>query len=428
MLRVPIKMAKPGMKLAAAVHHPHRPDQVLLRIGFELDEKAIERLSDMAVAELWIHHPQLAFVSRYINPHALTCQAKLGAMVTQLFDSLEMTKHLQLEYPVYRSMVRNLLDKLIEDPKAALFIQEINAVSQPLMRHSVNVAVLAMLMGLKLDSYLVDQRRRLPANRAKCVENLGIAGVFHDMGMLQLSREARERWREEHDERNEEWRSHVQLGHEMVQGVLEPSAGSAVLHHHQRWDGSGFPEVDSEDGPHGLAGEKIHVYSRILATADVFDRARREGNERLKATSAPQEERPAAPNVIALSRVLAPEVSRRLDPVTIRALLHIAPAYPPGTVVTLSDGSHGAVCEWHPLEPCRPTVQMVGDDFEKNLTAPDNERFDEEPDCMDLRRRTELEIVETEGWDVRNFNFYAEDETTFALTHMQPESQTEKAA
>lgn len=57
---------------------------------------------------------------------------------------------------------------------------------------------------------------------------------------------------------------HPVIGAEMVSAVQWPfDIGSLVLHHHERWDGGGYP--------HGLAREEIPFSARIMAIADVFD-------------------------------------------------------------------------------------------------------------------------------------------------------------
>lgn len=57
---------------------------------------------------------------------------------------------------------------------------------------------------------------------------------------------------------------HSEIGAEMVSAVCWPfDIGSLVLHHHERWDGGGYP--------HGLAREEIPFSARVMAIADVFD-------------------------------------------------------------------------------------------------------------------------------------------------------------
>ncbi|UTW59918.1 DUF3369 domain-containing protein [Kordiimonas sp. SCSIO 12603] len=67
----------------------------------------------------------------------------------------------------------------------------------------------------------------------------------------------------------EEWavmQTHARLGYEMLQSSDKPilKAGAMIaLHHHEKWDGSGYP--------HGKSGEDIHIYGRITGLADVYD-------------------------------------------------------------------------------------------------------------------------------------------------------------
>jgi response regulator RpfG family c-di-GMP phosphodiesterase len=60
--------------------------------------------------------------------------------------------------------------------------------------------------------------------------------------------------------------THARLGYEMLSLSTRPllsCAATVAYEHHEHWDGQGYPR--------GLAGEKIHIYGRITALADVFD-------------------------------------------------------------------------------------------------------------------------------------------------------------
>jgi len=60
--------------------------------------------------------------------------------------------------------------------------------------------------------------------------------------------------------------THAILGYEMLKHSNRPLLKMAAIvayEHHEKWDGSGYPR--------GLSGEKIHIYGRITALADVFD-------------------------------------------------------------------------------------------------------------------------------------------------------------
>jgi len=59
-------------------------------------------------------------------------------------------------------------------------------------------------------------------------------------------------------------REHTVIGEEIARGVGAPGdVARAIRHHHERWDGTGYPD--------GLAGHAIPVLSRIIAIADAYD-------------------------------------------------------------------------------------------------------------------------------------------------------------
>jgi putative two-component system response regulator len=61
-------------------------------------------------------------------------------------------------------------------------------------------------------------------------------------------------------------KTHSRIGHDILvtsKAPLFALAAEIALYHHERWDGSGYPE--------GLAGDAIPVSARVVAVADVFD-------------------------------------------------------------------------------------------------------------------------------------------------------------
>ncbi|WP_436232671.1 HD-GYP domain-containing protein [Actinacidiphila alni] len=96
------------------------------------------------------------------------------------------------------------------------------------------------------------------------VEALRFAGILHDIGKLGVpTRLLRKDGPLTPDERRL-IQLHPEYGHEMVRGIaFLGEARDAVLHHHERLDGSGYP--------HGLAGDRIPEFARVVAVADAFD-------------------------------------------------------------------------------------------------------------------------------------------------------------
>jgi putative nucleotidyltransferase with HDIG domain len=119
--------------------------------------------------------------------------------------------------------------------------------------HATHVARLSLRLGREL---------ALPADR---LEVLHVGALLHDLGMLRLDRT---------QHRNKKAvRKHSVVGARMIARIrLWEPAAPVVLHHHEWWDGTGYPE--------GLRGEAIPVESRIIAVADVADAMRRDELDR----------------------------------------------------------------------------------------------------------------------------------------------------
>jgi HD-GYP domain-containing protein (c-di-GMP phosphodiesterase class II) len=390
MLRVPIIAAKPGMVLALPVFHPRRPDTMLLKLGMRLDERSIRRLREIRLRQIWIAYPGADFAAEYICPAVFEAQAALTWQVSRALEAVSSGAHARLEYGEYRGAISGLLTRLVANPAAAVFIQELAEREDRTLRHASTVCLLSLLMGLKLDDYLVVERSRLGASHARDVTNLGVGAMLHDIGMLRLDPAVVQRWNRALDESDPEWRRHVLTGFEMVKDAIGPAAAAGVLHHHQRFDGSGFPRRALRTGAdEPVRGSDIHIFARIIAAADLYDRIR-------WSPAAPEGDAPL-PAVRVLRRLQEEPYVRWLDPMVYTALLAVVPAYAPGTMVTLSDGRSGVVVEWFPDDPCRPTLAITGNDPERALDRPER---------LSLRACPDLAVARAEGEDVSADNFY----------------------
>ncbi|MFW6336580.1 MAG: HD-GYP domain-containing protein, partial [Phycisphaeraceae bacterium] len=272
-------------------------------------------------------------------------------------------------------------------PSAAVFLGDIADAEDDLMRHCSSVTYLALLLGMKLEGYIVRERKHIDPARAKDLANLGVGAMLHDIGVLLLPPAVRERHRESGDDHDPQWREHPTLGFQHVRGRIEPSAATVVLNHHQRADGSGYAGKTMPV----LADKAMHVYARIAAVADHFDALRRPVGV------------PPQPTVWALSAMLSDTERDKFDPAVLRALIESVPAYPPGTIVRLSDGQHAVAIDHNPIHPCRPTVQIIPD---PNELDPNDLPFGDRIDLSELNAG--LYVAEAEGHDVSELNFGAE--------------------
>ncbi|WP_171112058.1 MULTISPECIES: HD-GYP domain-containing protein [Streptomyces] len=136
------------------------------------------------------------------------------------------------------------------------------------------------------------------------VEVLRFAGILHDVGKLGVPTRLLRKDGPLTPEERRVIELHPEYGHEMVRGIsFLGEARAAVLHHHERLDGSGYP--------YGLVGSQIPESARVVAVADAFDA--------MTSTRSYSRARPVAVALAELERC----AGRQFDPVMVAALVRV---------------------------------------------------------------------------------------------------------
>jgi HD-GYP domain-containing protein (c-di-GMP phosphodiesterase class II) len=142
----------------------------------------------------------------------------------------------------------------------------------------------------------------------------------------------------------EEWeivKSHPKSGVKLVRdtGAWCPLAQACILRHHERWDGTGYPE--------GKLADEVHEMARIAAVADVFDAIT---SERVYA--------PAQPAHVGVQSILA-GAGTQFDPVICAVFARRVAPFPPGIELELSDGRRAIVVSVPEGELDRPVLRVT---------------------------------------------------------------------
>ena len=98
---------------------------------------------------------------------------------------------------------------------------------------------------------------------AEQVELTRLAGSLHDLGKLAIPEEILRKPGALTDTERLVLERHPQIGHRMLDSLGVDPVADVVLHHHERWDGAGYPD--------GLAEEIIPLGARIIFVADAYD-------------------------------------------------------------------------------------------------------------------------------------------------------------
>lgn len=352
MLIVQVADIKPGMTLASPVSSPAQPDVVLLKAGYVLDQKVINRLPDYGIEMVYVQYPGLDDLDRHIAVNLSPARQQMYQQMKSAIAESQKRTSPKIPYTDYYETSRELILTLLSQGKHPVFLDQLSRLGNDAVGHATSVAHLSLLIGIKLETYLIDQRKRLPTQHAKEVVNLGVAGMLHDIGKMRLPAPIRDFTGAEppaDPNQRDEWEQHTRLGYEMCHDGVEPTAASAILHHHQHCDGSGFPVTKHNDGTIVRpAGQKIHIFARILHAADLYDRL----------CTPLHGKRRSNLEVLHLMRT---QYAGWLDPSVLEAIHALCPPFPPGSTVTLSNGARAIVVQVDG-DIYKPTVRkMLGD-------------------------------------------------------------------
>ncbi len=149
-----------------------------------------------------------------------------------------------------------LSQEIVDTQKEVIFTlgELVDTRSKGMANHVRRVAECSRLLALKAG---------LPVEEA---ELLKLASPMHDVGKIGIPDSILNKPGALSDEEYAYIKSHSQIGYEILKNSKREILKAATIvaqQHHERWDGSGYPQ--------GLKGEEIHIFGRITGIADVFD-------------------------------------------------------------------------------------------------------------------------------------------------------------
>jgi HD-GYP domain-containing protein (c-di-GMP phosphodiesterase class II) len=194
---------------------------------------------------------------------------------------------------------------------------------------------------------------------------LATTAFLHDVGMLFIPRDIREKKGRLEPRELSVIRTHSALSYTMLREFGYPvDVANAVLDHHERWDGKGYPRK--------VPGPKIHEQALIVAVADAY--------------TALINNKPYRGHYLGYDAVkkILHAVGQQFNAETVKLLLQGIGIYPLGTVVLLSNYSVARVIETGEDSALRPKVEIIRDKYGEKIAPPHD---------IDLAVRKDLYIV-----------------------------------
>lgn len=197
-----------------------------------------------------------------------------------------------------------------------------------LITHAVKTTIIALVLAdvLKLPPF-------------KQIE-LGMAGLLHELGMLRIPPQLYMSTKILSSEEKKAIAAHTVLGFRILKSAGFPlSVTRAVLEHHERINGTGYPRR--------LTGDKISFYAKIISIAGSY-----------AAIVSKRPYREAADGHTGIMDLLK-NTGKQYDEQLIRILVFTLSIYPVGTYVALSNGTQGLVIETDSEKPKFPIVKLL---------------------------------------------------------------------
>lgn len=325
---VPINYLKSGYKLATNLFlHKNR---VLLRKGIPLTDSLIRKINLLGFQGLYIDD-DLSKGLYIDNIVSVDLKVKTKKELESLFYSAEnnLAKKLNKQVKTVKRLVRDIVDEVMKSNQVMVNIIDLRSYDDYTYSHSLNVAVLSVLLGsvLKMNH--------------EALYNLATGALLHDTGKMFVDKHVLNKPDRLSSKEFEEIKKHSELGFEyLTKNVDVPDDSKIVaLHHHEQFKGGGYPE--------GISGNDIHLFSRIVCVADVYD-----------ALTSDRPYRKALLPSDAIEYIMS-EYNSKFDPVVVKALTKKIAPYPIGTCLKLSTGEIGIVVKNYETTSLRPLIKII---------------------------------------------------------------------
>jgi HD-GYP domain-containing protein (c-di-GMP phosphodiesterase class II) len=319
---------RPGQQLAVDLRI--NDNQVFLRNSVILTPSLIERIKSIGFQGAYIDDDiskDLAVAS--IISEELIAKAKTE--IKNLFIEAESGDKIAFAQTMkkIRDAIEDMVEQIQRNSRTMVNIVDIRTFDNYTYSHSLNVAVLASIIGTMLDM------------EKKILQELATSSLIHDIGKVFITKAIVNKPAILDENEYNEMKKHAEKGYEYLRQYnrLTTQAMAGVYEHHERYGGEGYPR--------GLKGDHISLFGRIIGIADVYD-----------ALTSDRPYRHALLPSDAVEYIMG-GFGNQFDPAVVRAFIRKVAPYPVGTCVILSNGILGIVTSNNQDFGLRPVVRVI---------------------------------------------------------------------
>jgi putative nucleotidyltransferase with HDIG domain len=223
----------------------------------------------------------------------------------------------------------SLIESVTVNTSLLLKLKKLYLKDQYSLTHSIHVCLLSAMIA------------KWNGLRNRDIEAVGMAGLFHDLGKSKIPSEILNKPSELTASETNIMKRHSELGYELAkaQDVFAADILRGIIEHHERMDGTGYPQ--------GLKKEQIHPYAQIIAIADVYDAMTTERS--YKNSESP---------FVAVEIIKDLSYRQHLNPALVNRFLKNIYRLYIGAQVILTNGKAGEIIYINPFSPERPLIRL----------------------------------------------------------------------
>lgn len=230
-----------------------------------------------------------------------------------------------------RAVVRSCVDSVMRNQEALQMLLQVRSKDDYTAEHGMNVCILAALFGRHLGLLSGE------------IETLALSGLVHDVGKMYIPTEILHKPGALTEEERRIVEQHTEHGRRLLMSVkgLEPAAVDVAYSHHERMNGTGYPQ--------GLLAHQIPYFAKIIAIVDTYD-----------AVTSHRVYECAHSSKEALEMIYQRR-GNQFDEELAVAFIQCIGVYPAGSLVALNSGEVAIVITTYALNRLRPRVLVVRD-------------------------------------------------------------------
>ncbi len=358
--KIKVEQLKPGVFVhdfnCGWLHHPFLTDRTKIKTdkqiekvvkhgirelyidtdkGLDIDDAPTQREADQEIQSEFDQltapaagpNPSGAFKEELTRAKQLIGEAKL---TTQKFmHDVRLGKRMEMNQ--VESTVDKMTDSILRNKDALVSLLRIKEIDEYTYVHSISVSALCISFAHGLDF------------EATQIKQIGIGGLLHDIGKMKAPLQILNKPGPLSEIEFEIMKRHVKDGETTLGQYpnLDRSCTCVTSHHHERLDGTGYPE--------GLKGEQISLFGQIAAIVDIYD-----------ALSSERCYKNALPPTEALRKLFEWSPSYLNRELVEKFVAHLG-IYPIGTLVRLENSLLAVVVGHGEKSLLRPVVRAIYD-------------------------------------------------------------------